>query len=209
MKKILVLASVFISHFASGQNCFSLRYFGLTVHPFGDQTAALQPYKLDKNAIVVANFGVFASVDHYIKKDYLALTFMQAGFTDCSGGWGGFTHIGIRARLLDKGKHRLVFGAGPLFYYREDWNRFESYEDGGVFKRYHSARFGDVQYKIFWTGFEFAYHYELSKHFDLNVGLTPGLPLACSFSAGLTWWPKRFETKADKVKVILYKKKKK
>lgn len=208
MKKVLLIASVLIFHSSFAQNSFSLRYFGLTVHPFGDQTAALQPYKLDKNAIVVANFGAFASVDHYLKKDYIAITFMQAAFTDCSAGFGGFTHIGIRARLLDKGKHRLMLGAGPLLYYREDWNRFGSYEDGGVFHHYHSRQLGDLQYKLFWTGFEFAYHYEFSRHFDFNAGLTPGLPLACSFSAGITWWPKRFESKADKVKVILFKKKK-
>lgn len=209
MKKLLVIASVLVSPFAFTQNCFSLRYFGLTVHPFGDQTAALQPYKLDKNAIVVANFGAFASVDHYIKKDYIAITVMQAAFTDCSGGWGGFTHIGLRARLLDEKRHRLVLGIGPMFYYREDWNRFDAYHDSGYFRRYHSSHIGNVQYKIFPVGFEFAYHYELSEHFDLNAGFTPGLPLACSFSAGLTWWPKRFEAKAEKVKVVLFKKKKK
>lgn len=209
MKKILILASVFIFHFANAQNAFSLRYFGLTVHPFGDQTASLQPYKFDKNAIVVGNFGAFASVDHYIKKDYIAITFMQAGFSDCSGGWAGFTHLGLRARLLDKGKHRLVLGFGPIFYYREDWSRFESYEDAGTFRRYQSSRFGDVQYRIFWPGFEFAYHYEFSKHFDLNAGFTPGFPFACTFSAGITWWPKRFYAKAEKVKVVLFKKKKK
>jgi hypothetical protein len=209
MKKILVAASVLIAHFASAQNCFSLRYFGLTVHPFGDQTAALQPYKLDKRAIVVANFGGFISVDHYVKKDYIAITFMQAAFSDCSGGWGGFTHIGVRARVLDEKRHRLVFGIGPMFYYREDWNRFDAYEDSGYFNRYHSSHIGDVQYKIFPVGFEFAYHYVLSEHADLNAGFTPGLPLACSFSAGLSWWPHRFETKAEKVKVVLFKKKKK
>jgi hypothetical protein len=209
MKKILIVASVFIFHFAIAQNSFSLRYFGITIHPFGDQTAQLQPYKLDKHAIVVANFGGFASVDHYIKKDYIAITLMQAAFTDCSGGFGGFTHIGLRARLIDYKKHRVVVGGGPMLYYREDWNRFDEYHDSGYFHRYHSSHFGDIQYKIFWTGFEFAYHYEFSKHFDFNAGFTPGLPLACSFSAGLTWWPKRFEEKGKKIKVILFKKKKK
>jgi hypothetical protein len=209
MKRILILAVIISFHFASAQNSFSLRYFGLTVHPFGDQTASLQPYKLDKHAIVVANFGGFISVDHYIKKDYIAVTFMQAAFTDCSGGFGGLTHIGIRARIIDKGKHRLMIGGGPLLYYREDWNRFDTYHDSGTFRRYHSSHLGDIQYKIFWTGFEFAYHYEFSKHFDLNVGFTPGLPLACSFAAGITWWPKRFEEKAKVVKVVLFKRRKK
>ncbi|CAN5152088.1 hypothetical protein BH09BAC5_BH09BAC5_27910 [soil metagenome] len=196
------------------QNCFSqnavsLRYFGLTIHPFGDQTAQLQPYKLDKHAIVVANFGAFLSIDHYIKQDYVAITLMQAAFTDCSGGFGGFSHVGIRVRLIDKGKHRLVAGGGPMIYYRQDWNRFAEYHDSGTFHHYHSRTFGNLQYKIFWTGFEFAYHYEFSDHFDFNAGFTPGFPLACSFSAGLTWWPKRFTEKGKVVKVVLFHRKKK
>lgn len=210
MKKIFVFIFVFISAAVFSQNSLSVRYFGLTIHPFGDQTASVQPYKLDKHAIVVANFGGFLVFDHYLKKDYIAITLMQAAFTDCSGGPAGFTHIGIRARLLDKGKHRLVFGAGPMLYYRRDWNRFDPiYEDSGFFNKYHSSHIGDIQYKIFPVGFEFAYHYEISEHFDFNAGFTPGLPLACSFSAGITWWPKRFEEKGKLIKVVLFKKKKK
>jgi hypothetical protein len=209
MKRFFFLAFVLFSSAVFSQNSFSLRYFGITIHPFGDQTAAVQPYKLDKHAIVVANFGGFFVFDHYLKKDYIAISFMQGVFTDCSGGPGGFTHIGIRARLIDKGKHRLVFGAGPMLYYRRDWNRFDIYHDSGYFHRYHSSHAGDIQYKIFPVGFEFAYHYEISDHFDFNAGFTPGLPLACSFSAGLTWWPERFREKGKVIKVILNKKKKK
>jgi hypothetical protein len=190
------------------QNSFSLRYFGLTVHPFGDQTASLQPYKLDKNAFVVANFGAFASVDHYVWHDIVAVTFMQAAFTDCSGGLAGFTHIGVRALILERKKHRLLFGLGPLFYYREDWNRFEIYEDAGFFNRYHSRNLGDIQYKIFPVGMEFAWHYEICKNLDFNFGFTPGLPVALSFSAGISWWPKRFETKEHPVRLVVPKKKK-
>jgi hypothetical protein len=201
---------IFISSVLASQNCVSLRYFGLTIHPGGDQTAQLQPYKLDKHAIVVANFGGFILVDHYIKKDQVALTLMQGCFTDCSGGFGGFTHIGIRFRLIDKGKHRILLGIGPMLYYRRDWNRFGSeYHDSGFFRRYSSSHFGEFQYKIFPIAGEFAYHYEFSKHFDFNFGFTPGLPLAVSFSAGITYWPQRFTEKAPIIRVHLRKKKKK
>lgn len=187
--------------FVKGPNSFSFRYFGLTVHPFGDQTASIQPYKLDKEARFVANFGGFVSVDHYIYKDLVCVTAMQAFFTDCSAGWAGFTHFGLRALVLDKGKHRLMLGAGPMIYYREDWNRFEEYNDKGGFNRYHSRTVGDVQWRIFPVAGEFAYHYRVGEHLDLNAGFTPGLPLALCFSAGVTWWPKRIEQGETEVKV--------
>lgn len=196
MKKLLLLFVVAISLAAPAQTCFSLRYFGLTVHPFGDQTAELQPYKLDKNAYLVANFGAFGSVDHYVWHDLVAVTGMQAVFTDCSGGFAGFSHIGLRGTVLDRGKHRLLLGFGPLLYYRQDWNRFPEYNDKGTFNRYHSRNLGDMQWRVFWTGLEIAWHYRLGEHWDLNAGFTPGLPMALTFSAGVSWWPERIEKKS-------------
>lgn len=209
MRKInLLVLFICLNTFLVAQTCVTLRYFGLTIHPSGDQTASLQPYKLDKHAIVVSNFGGFLLVDHYIKRDQVAVTLMQGCFTDCSGGFGGFTHVGLRFRLIDKGRNRILLGIGPMLYYRQDWNRFSEYHDSGFFHRYHSNQFGNIQYKIFPLAGEFAYHLELSKHFDFNFGFTPGFPLALSFSAGLSWWPERFTEKAPIVKVYLKKRKK-
>jgi hypothetical protein len=209
MKKLFCFFFLAFVFEAGAQTSFSFRYFGMTIHPFGDQTASIQPYKLDKQARFVLNFGGFGSVDHYVYKDLVCITGMQGLFTDCSGGWGGFTHIGIRALVFEKKKHRFMLGLGPLLYYREDWNRFEEYEDKGFFNRYHSRNLGDVQWKIFPVGGEFAWHWRVSEELDVNAGFTPGAPLAMSFSAGITWWPKRFEPQTSEVKVVIPKKRKK
>ncbi len=208
MKKFLIILFLFVFAKADAQTAFTFRYFGLTVHPFGDQTAEIQPYKLDKNARFVLNFGGFVSADHYVYKDLVCVTGMQAFFTDCAGGWAGFTHIGIRALVLEKGRHRLMLGAGPMLYYRQDWNRFEEYEDKGSFNRYHSRNVGDVQWRIFPVAGEFAWHYRATDHLDINTGFTPGLPLALCLSVGVTWWPERFEQQETKLKVFVPKRKK-
>lgn len=205
MKHALLVSAVLFACSVHAQTAFSFRYFGLTVHPFGDQTAEIQPYKLDRNARFVLNFGGFASVDHYVYKDLVAITAMQGCFTDCSGGLAGFTHIGVRALVIDRGKHRLLLGLGPMFYYREDWNRFEAYEDKGFFNRYHSRNIGDIQWHLFPCAGEFAYHYRLSEHVDVNVGFTPGIPLAMSLSGGITYWPQRVEKSETKMKLYVPK----
>lgn len=209
MKRFVFLLCLLIAFVCTvhAQNSFSLRYFGLTIHPFGDQTSQLQPYKLDQKAYVVANFGGFAVYDHYLFYDQIAITGMQGFFTDCSAGFAGYTHIGIRGLLLEKGKHRLMADIGPVLYYRRDWNRFPEYVDGGVFHRYHSKNFGDLQYKLFLIAGEFSWNWQLSEELDFNAGFTPGLPLALAFSAGITWWPKRFETKFVQPRIYLRKKK--
>jgi len=206
MKKLLLIAGLLFALHVSAQNCISVRYFGMTIHPFGDEQAKLQPHRLDEHAYVVANFGGFISADHYIWHDLIAVTLMQGMFTDCSGGWAGFSHLGVRALFLERGKHRFLFGIGPMLYYRQSWHRFPEYIDSGFFNRYHSRHIGDVQYKIFWYGAEFACHYRVTEHFDLNAGFTPGVPLALSFSAGVTWWPVRPTEKVSPVKLLHPKK---
>ena len=204
---------LFILMFVAGgtitaQNVFTFRYFGLTIHPFGDQTAAIQPYKLDKHAKFVANFGGFVSVDHYIFKDLVCVTAMQGVFTDCSGGPGGFSHLGLRALVYEKRKHRFMLGLGPILYYRRDWNRFDIYVDHGTFHQYHSRSLGDIQWRVFPVAGEFAWHWQISEQLDFNLGFTPGLPLACSFSAGISWWPQRPEPQKTTIKIYVPRKKK-
>ncbi|HEU4718631.1 MAG TPA: hypothetical protein VFU15_12390, partial [Bacteroidia bacterium] len=87
------------------------------------------------------------------------------------------------------------------------WNRFSDYYDSGFFHRYHSQHLGDIQYKVFWYAFELAWQWQLTEKLDFNFGFTPGIPLAMSFSAGLTYWPHRFEKKIEQPKVHLGRRK--
>ena len=207
MRIALFIAALFISAVTNAQSAFSLRFFGLTIHPMGDQTSKLQPYRIDENAYFVANFGAYASIDKYFWFDRIAITFMQGAFMDCSGGKAGFTHFGLRALAWERGGHRFLIGAGPLFYYRESWNRFSDYTTSGFFRDYTSVNFGDVQYKLL-PGVEIAWHWKISEHIDLNVGITPGGPVAIPISAGVTWWPKRIAKKEIAGKFFIRKKRK-
>jgi hypothetical protein len=101
--------------------------------------------------------------------------------------------------LFERDRHRLLFGIGPTLLYREDWNRFPGYEDSGFFNRLHSRHFGDIQYYMFWYGAEFEYDYRLGKRTDLNVGFTPGAPLALTFSAGIKYWINKNFNKKEKL----------
>jgi len=180
------------------QSAFTVRYVGITIHPFGDDQANLQPYKLDKKAYFVANFGGLAGYERFVWEDIVSVKLLQGLFSDCSGGWAAVTHLGFRGVLLDKKKHRILFGMGPTFYYREDWNRFGDYEDKGFFHRRQINPLGNIQYKMFWYGCEFEYDYKLNNKFDVNVGFTPGAPLALIFSVGVKYWTGRDFKKTEK-----------
>lgn len=183
------------------QSTFTLKYFGLTVHPFGDPTANLQPYKLDRNAFFVANFGLFTGYEKFVYKDILSVKVIQAGFSDCSGGAAGFTHLGIRAVALDRGKHFGSIGFGPVFLYRNSWTRFgEDYESSGYF-RIHETKWGPMQYKFIPYGLDIEYDYELNPNNGVSFSVIPGFPMALVFSFGWKHW---FNKKEESYKKVLY-----
>lgn len=188
VRTVALAVALAVSGIAFSQSCFTLRYFGLTVHPFGDDQASLQPYRLDDGAYFVANFGGLAGVEKYVWEDIVSIKALQGVFTDCSAGWAGISHLGFRGLLFEHKRHRLHFGMGPTLMYREDWNRMEDYKDSGFFHRRNTDRLGSVQYKFFWYGCEFEYDYSLNDKLDLNAGFTPGAPLALTFSIGVKYW---------------------
>jgi hypothetical protein len=172
-----------------GQSTLTVKYFGLTVHPFGDNSAALMPYKLDNDAKYVLNAGGFIGYERYIYEDFLALKCIQGVFTDCSGGLAGVSHFGVRGVLIDTKSHRLSFGLGPALLYRDSWYRFGGrYQSAGFFNDYKSRNLGDIQWKLFFLAFEFEYDHSINHNNDLSLSFTPGIPMACVLSIGLKHW---------------------
>lgn len=171
------------------QDAATLKYFGLSIHPFGDPTAELQPYKLDPNAFFVLNFGGFAGYEHYVWHDLASVKVLQGVFTDCSGGLSGFSHIGVRGLLASTERHRLMFGIGPALMYRESWARFgEKYTSTGYFNDYHSRNLGEIQWKLYPAVFEFEYDYRLGEKTDFSFSFTPGIPTVMTMQFGVKYW---------------------
>lgn len=192
VKKVLILFSLLIvvcSSNAQAPSAFTIKYFGLTIHPFGDKTAELQPYKLDRNARFVANFGCFLGYERFVFKDLVSIKIIQAGFTDCSGGLAGFTHVGVRMRMFQlKEKSTFYFGFGPAFMYRDSWERFgDAYSSSGYFNS-GSVRGHEIQYKLIPYACEIEWDYKLNEKNAFSVGFTPGIPMALTFSVGWKHW---------------------
>lgn len=189
-----------LGQFRENPSAFTVKYFGLTVHPFGDRTAELQPYKLDKGAHFVLNFGGYAGYEKFVYKDLVSVKVIQGLFSDCSGGWASVTHFGVRALLLEREKHRLYFGIGPTFLLRDSWTRFgDRYKPSGFFNVDYDTFLGDVQWKFIPYACEIEYDYRCSPRDHLSIGFTPGVPLACTFSFGWKHWIKTKEFDYTKI----------
>jgi len=173
----------------SAQSAFTVKYFGLTIHPFGDETAHLQPKKLDKNAVFVTNKGLFVGYERFVYQDLVSIKVIQGFMTDCSNGLAEVTHLGVRGTLIQSDKHRLCFGIGPTFIVRESWTRFGNlYEPSGFFNVSQTERFGAVQWKFVPYAFEFEYDYCITAKDNISVSVTPGIPLANILSIGWKHW---------------------
>lgn len=197
---ILVLGSIHQLNFA--QSTITVKYFGMTIHPLGDRTAQIQPYKLDHNARFVLNFGGFVGYERFVYKDLISLKAIQGVFSDCSGGFASVSHLGVRALLLDHKNHRLYFGVGPTLIIRDSWRRFgDQYQPSGYFNYYQSKRFGELQWKFIVYGCELEYDYLITERNNLSVSLTPGVPLACVLSVGWKHWFK-WERKEEEEFVV-------
>lgn len=171
------------------QSNVSIKYFGFTLHPFGDYSAEIQPYKLDKKAFTVLNFGGYASYEKYVYGDLLAVRVKQGVFTDCAAGLMGVSHVGVFIKVLEKNeKHKLNIGFGPAFIYRESWRKYKLYTDTGFWRIYSTKDFGELQYKLILYATEFEYDYKISDKLDLSADLVPGFPFAFTWSFGLKYW---------------------
>lgn len=190
--KFIVASILFItSNLCSAQSAFTVKYFGLTIHPFGDPTAELQPYKLDDNAKFVMNFGGFAGYEKFFYRDLVSVKAIQGVFSDCSGGLASVTHIGPRLNLLKVKKHKIYFGIGPTLILRDSWTRFgEKYTSSGYFNVAKTARFGELQWKFIPYGLELEYDFAITERNQFSLSFTPGVPLAMIFSFGWKHWIK-------------------
>jgi hypothetical protein len=189
-KPWLFLLLSFLSLQIYAQSNVTLKYFGLTIHPFGDTYAYLQPYKLDKNAHLVANFGLFGGYERFVVQDFISVKLTQGYFTDCSA---GDAHIGLKALILQRKHHQFSFSLGPMYFYRESWTRFPEYSSSGVF---HLSKDGKTQSKFFWYGAEVEYDAHINNQWDISTSFTPGLPFVMSLAVGVKYWPNKNFKKA-------------
>jgi len=183
MKGILSFVLILLTLHLSAQNNVGLKYFGLSVHPKGEKdNAFLMPNKMDKEAHLVLNMGGVISYEHFIYKDILSLKIAQALYADCAARLGGFSHIGLRGRIVKKGRHLLAGGIGPTMVFRRNWLELEGYKNQNRFKGTEDDRW---QYLFLWYGGEFEYKYSLSRKLDFSASFVPGYPDLMSLSLGI------------------------
>lgn len=184
MRSLLLFIGITSFPFLSvGQDNFGIKYFGLTIHPLGEElNAFLIPNKLDKNAYLVLNLGGELTYEKFVFKDILSVKAVQALYADCAEKPGGFSHIGVRAKIFKKGNHSLYGGLGLTLAFRKNWLTIPGYVNLNRFKGNEANRY---QYLFLWYGGEFEYKYLLGRKTDFAVSFVPGYPDLMSLAWGI------------------------
>lgn len=162
----------------------SLKFFGLSIHPYGDKNAHLMPINPDKKGYVVWNLGGVLAHERQVANSKYSLKVLQALYSDCAAQAGGFSHVGIRAIILHKNRHQLTGGLGPTLIFRRNWHRLPNYEPSSFFN---GNKEDPWQYKILWYGGELEYHYSISEKYAFSLTFIPGWPNIMSLSAGIRY----------------------
>lgn len=185
MRGILLIVFSLLTINLAAQNNLGFKYFGLSIHPKGEKdNAFLMPNKLDKDAYMVLNLGGVISYEFFVYKDILSLKAAQALYADCAARTGGFSHLGVRARMLKKGRHILNGGIGPTMVYRRNWLELDGYQNQNRFK---GGKNNQWQYLFLWYGGEFEYKYSVSRQIQCAASIIPGYPDLMSLSIGMNY----------------------
>jgi hypothetical protein len=186
----LVLLLFLLPFTGQGQTRRNLnfKYFGLTLHPKGDDNAELMPLNPDGKGYLVVNLGGSIGYEHFIKGDKFSIKAIQALYADCAMQLAGFTHLGVRAVIFDVGRHSLNGGIGPTLVYRRNWAALDGYN---VSTSFFGGDASDAwQYKMIWYAGEFEYNYRLTDRTDFSTSFVPGYPNIMSLSFGVRVWLK-------------------
>lgn len=170
---------------AFAQSHYSLlKFFGLSLHPYGDENAHLMPLNPDREGYFVLNTGATLSHQIPILKGRYTIKIMQALYADCAAQLGGFSHIGLRGTIFRRNRHEFSGGLGPTLIFRRNWHHLADYTPSGFFKGSPSDTW---QYKVLWYGGELEYHYQLNEKTAFSLTFIPGFPNLMSLSAGFRY----------------------
>ena len=169
---------------AKAQDNASLKFFGLSLHPGGDENAPLMPRRFDANGVWVLNLGGMLSYEKFIYQDGVSVKAVQGIYSDCAAQLGGFSHLGLRAKIFKTTRQSLYGGIGPTLVYRKNWHKLPGYIDPDYFE---GKPANTWQYKFLWYGGEFEYAYVLSERIDFATTFIPGYPKLISFSFGFRY----------------------
>jgi hypothetical protein len=171
---IIFFTFFLVIYLSAQQFTVGIKLTGLSVHPGGATNANLMKYKLDDNAIFVFNPGVILSFEYFFYKDIFSIKIGQGLYADCANQFAGLTHIGLRGRIFEIGKHSFNGGIGPTIFFRKNWYKLDGYIDD--VENFKGSPEDNWQWWFILYGGEFEYNYKVNEMIELSTSIVPCIP---------------------------------
>jgi hypothetical protein len=175
--------------------CFSLvsqnislgvKYFGLSIHPFGAINSNIMPLKLDPEGVLVLNTGLSFGVEYFIPRvNFISIKFVQGIYFDCIGQFAGFSHLGIRFHFPTINGFSVNGGIGPSLIFRKNWYEVPGYDDS--FSFFNGDRDDFWQWRFLWYGGEFEFNQNITEKMAISETFIPGYPDLMNLSIGIKY----------------------
>jgi len=169
------------------QFSFGIKYMGLTVHLKKSAHPQLYKLKLDKKGYAVVNHGMVLIAEYFVAQN-ASIRFSQALVPfDCAGQFLGGSQIAFSyGRYISASPNEIRVSAGPMWFYRKNWQFLKGYVDDGLFK---VSKNGKWQSKFVWHGGEIEYNYWLKSKQAFSLNWMPGIPELFTFAPGMKFMP--------------------
>jgi len=184
-RKILIFLAIctFLStnNLHAQQLAAGMQFTGFSIHFGGAAHPRLMPLKFDSEGVFVLNPGVRFNFEYFFHRNIFSIKLAQGFYGDCTMSFGGFSHIGFRGRILQRGNHTISGGLGPTFFFRRNWYRFDGYRGNDQFFR---GSPGDRwQRRFLIVAGELTYYYRINRNTELSVSVVPFNPMLFHFGA--------------------------
>jgi hypothetical protein len=164
------------------QSNVGIRLMALGIFPEGSENVDHFQHNLDTAGKVHFLPGVIVQYE-MVADGRVSVKALQSFFQNRAGELSGFTHLGLRAYVINRGSHALILGIGPSLFYRRDWNRYEWYQNDDEYKIKSSW-----QYKASILSGEIQYSYFINKQSDISFSINHFEPKGITFGIGYTHW---------------------
>jgi len=181
---IFIISLIYSLSFS--QSNFSVKVTTFTCFPAENKNLHLFKNNLDASGHFAFEPGVVLSYEAFFMEDQVSIKFCEGFFYDVTGNPAGFSHLGIRIRILQQFKHSLNVGFGPTLHFRKDRSTIQGYVSeniynegmgfqwilsklsGGIEYNYLHTKKGDYTVSLFHNHHEgfalfFGYRYWFSK----------------------------------------------
>ncbi len=186
LKKIIFILFILAYNLTFAQSNLSFRVIGFGINPLNDINKHLYKQNfIDSTGLFVFEPGLQITGEIF-GSERLSFKFAQAYMKDQIGYNSGYSQLTVNFRIINKKKHYLQFGFGPVIHYRKNWSNNPLYKKD---KSYYISNL--TQFKVSWLSGEIEYNIKMNKKTDFVMSINNIQPRAIGLFLGVKYWVTR------------------